>query len=65
MQVLYDALETFVTIRLRKVNEDDLNKRNDYGVPFCEHQYTTGLVVSLCLNANPFISLIPPNSLKF
>ena len=25
----------------------------------------TGLVISLCLNANLLISLIPPNGLKF
>ena len=24
-----------------------------------------GLVISLCLNTNPLISLIPPNGLKF
>ena len=30
----------FVTIRLRKINEDDLSKRDDYGVPFSEQLYT-------------------------
>ena len=33
-------LRLFVTISLREINEDDLNERNDYGVPFSEHQYT-------------------------
>ena len=55
-------LRLLVTISLRKVNEDDLNERDDYGMPFSEQQYTHG---SLCLNANPLISLIPPNGLKF
>ena len=35
-------LRFFVTISLRKINEDDLNKRDDYGVPFSEQQYTHG-----------------------
>ena len=42
MQVVYDALETFVTISLRKINEDDLNERDNYGGPFSEQQYTHG-----------------------
>ena len=39
MQVIYDALKTFVTISLRKINED-LNEQDDYGVPFSEQQCT-------------------------
>ena len=62
-------LRLFLTVSLqRKINEDDLNERDDYGVPFSEQQYTntrTGFVVSLCLNANRWISLIPPNGLNF
>ena len=42
MQVLYDALETFVTISLQKINEDSLNEPDDYGVPLSEQQYTHG-----------------------
>ena len=39
----YGALETFShRIILRKINEDDLNERDDYGVPFSEQQYTHG-----------------------
>ena len=46
-------LRLFVTISLRKINEDDLNEQDDYDVPFSEQQYTNGgLVISLCLNAN-------------
>ena len=40
MQVLYDALETFGHHSLGKINEDDLNEWDDYGVPFSEQQYT-------------------------
>ena len=44
MQVLYDMtlLRLLVTISLRKINEDDLNGRDNYGVPFSEQQYTHG-----------------------
>ena len=42
MQVVYDALEIFLTISLRKINEDDLNERDDHGVPFSKQQYTHG-----------------------
>ena len=58
-------LRLFVNTRLRKINDDALNKGHDYGVPFSEQQYMPGLVIYLFLNANPLISLIPPNGLKF
>ena len=35
-------LRLFVTISLHKINEDNLNKQNDYGVPFSEQQYMHG-----------------------
>ena len=35
-------LRLFVTISLRKTNEDDLNERDDYGMPFSEQQYMHG-----------------------
>ena len=35
-------LRLFLTTSLRKINEDDLNERDDYGVPFSEQQYTHG-----------------------
>ena len=47
MQVLYGALETFVTLSLLKINEDDLNKREDYGVSFSE-QYTHWVSLFIC-----------------
>ena len=58
-------LRLLVTIDLRKINEDDLNERDDYVVPSLNNNTHTGLVISLCLNANPLISLIPPNGPKF
>ena len=48
MQVLYDALETFVLISLQKINEGNLNERDDYGVPFTEQ---------LCKHGSCYISL--------
>ena len=33
-------LRLSVTVRLRKINDDNLNERDDYGVPFSEQQYT-------------------------
>ena len=33
---------TFVTITLRKINQDKLNERDDYGEPFYRQQYTHG-----------------------
>ena len=35
-------LRLFATTRLRKINEDDLNKGHDYGVPFSEQQHMHG-----------------------
>ena len=35
-------LRLLVTIRLRKINENDSNVRHDYGVPFSEQQYMHG-----------------------
>ena len=58
-------LELFVTISLRKINQNNLNERYDYGELFSEQQYTVGLHISLCLNKNTLVSLLPPNRLKF
>ena len=35
-------LGLFVTISLRKINQDNLNDQDDYGEPFSEQQYTHG-----------------------
>ena len=42
MHVPYDALGTFVIIGLQKINEDNLDEWDDYGVSFCKQQYTHG-----------------------
>ena len=47
-------LRRFLTISLQKINEDNLNERDDYGEPFSEQQYIcTGLIISLCSNTDP------------
>ena len=51
-----------VTISLRRINQDNLNEQDDYGKPFSEQQYMHGSFKSLCLNTNPLVSLIPPES---
>ena len=59
-------LRLLATISLHKINGDNLNERDDFGVPFSEKQYMRrGLVISLCLNTNPLISLIPRMASKF
>ena len=40
MQLLYDAFETSGHHSFGKINEDDLDKWDDNGVPFSEQQYT-------------------------
>ena len=50
----------FVTIRLRKINQDNLNE-----MIMALNNTRTGLVTALSLNTNLLVSLIPPNRLKF
>ena len=47
-------LRLFVTISLRRINEDDLNERDDHGVPFSERQYTHGSFYISLSKCNPF-----------
>ena len=55
--MLYDKqLGLFVTISLRKINPDNLNERDDYGVPFSEQQYTHGFCC-ICLFEYNFNSI--------
>ena len=60
MKVLYDALETFGHHCLRKINEDDLNERDDYGVPFSEQQYTHGSCYISLFKCKSFDQSDPP-----
>ena len=60
MQVLYDALETFSHQKKIKLNEDDLNERGDYGVPFSEQQYTHGFCYISLFKCKSFDQSDPP-----
>ena len=55
-------LGLFVTISLQKINEDDLNKRDDYGVPFSEQQYTQGCFYISLFKYKSFGKSDPPES---
>ena len=58
-------LRLFVTISLRKINEDDLIERHDYGVPFSEQQYTHGSCCISLFKCKSVDQSDPPNGLKF
>ena len=62
MQALYDALETFVTISLRKINEDDLNEQDDYGVTFSEQLCTHGSFYIFLFKCKSFDQSDPSHS---
>ena len=53
-------LRLFVPISLRKINEDDLNERDDYGVPFTEQQYTHGSCYISLFGCKSFDQSDPP-----
>ena len=55
---IYDALETFCHHMFTK--DDDLNKRDDYGVPFSEHQYTHGSCYISLFKCKSFDQSDPP-----
>ena len=58
-------LSPSVTVSLRKINEDDLNERDDYGMPFSEQQYTHGSCYISLFKCKSFDQFDPPNGLKF
>ena len=58
-------LRLFVTVSLQKINEDDLNERDDYGVPFSEQQYTHVSYYISLLKCKSFDQSDPPNGVKF
>ena len=49
---------------LRKINEDNFDQLDDYGVPFCERQYTQGACYISLFKFNSFDQFRPPNRLK-
>ena len=55
-------LRLFVTISLRKINQDNLNKRDDYGVPFSEQQFTHGFCCISLFKYKSFDQSDPPES---
>ena len=65
MQVLYQALEIFVIMSLRKINEDDLNEQDDQGVPFSEQLCTHESFYIFLFKCKSFDQSDPPNGLKF
>ena len=53
-------LRLFVTISLLKINEDDLNERDDYCVPFSEQQYMQGSCYISLFKCKSFNQSDPP-----
>ena len=64
MQVLLKVtlLGLFVTISLRKINQDILNDLDDYGEPFSEQQYMHGSFYSSLFKYKSFGQSDPPES---
>ena len=63
MQVLkLMLLGLFVTNSLQKINEDNLNEQDDYGVPFCEQPYTHGFCYIFLFKYKSFDQSDPPES---
>ena len=52
----------FVTISLRKINQDNLNERDDYGMPFPEQQHTDGSFNISLFKYESFGQSDPPES---
>ena len=63
MQVLKVPLSgLLVTISLRKINQDNLNERDDYGEPFSEQQYAHRSSYLSLLKYKSFGQSDPPES---
>ena len=60
MQVYMTLLRLFVILSLRKINDDDLNERDDYGVSFSEQQYTDGFCHISLFKCKSFDQSDPP-----
>ena len=63
--VLSKLLGLFVSISLRKINQDNLNKQDCYGEPFSEQQYAHGSYYISLFTYKSFGQSDPPNRLKF
>ena len=55
-------LGLFVTITLRKINQDNCNERDGYGVPFSEQQYTHEFCCIILFKCKSFDQSDPPES---
>ena len=53
-------LRLFVTITLHKINWDNSNERDDYGVPFSEQQYMHWSFYISLFNYKSFYQSDPP-----
>ena len=59
---LVKFLRLSITINLRKMKEDNVSQLDDYRAHSVYNNTRKGLVISLCLNSNHLISLIPPQT---
>ena len=59
---LVTLLGRFVTISLRKINQDNFNERDGYGVSFSEQQYTHGSCYIFLFKYKSFDQSDPPES---
>ena len=57
-------LRLFLTLSLQKINEDNLNERNDYGVPFSDQQYRHGSYYISLFKCKSFDQSDRPESLQ-
>ena len=55
-------LGLLVTISLQKINQDDINERDDYGEPSSEQQYTHGSFYISLFKYKSFGKSDPPES---
>ena len=55
-------LRLFLTTSLQKINEDNLNERDDYGVPFSDQQYRHGSYYIPLFKCKSFHQSDPPES---
>ena len=62
MQALKSRSWDFFTISLQKINEDNLNERDDYGVPFSDQQYKHGSCYISLFKYKSFDQSDPPES---
>ena len=62
MYLKVTLLGLFVTTSLRKINQDNLNERDDYGEPFSEQQCTHGSFYTSLFKYKSFGQSDPPES---